>query len=45
MKNKRSFKKKQDFFIKYFMIKAGNDSKKLKKEMESILAKLEKMIV
>jgi len=35
---------KNKFYIKYYMIKAGNDSPQLKKEMDDILTKLEKLL-
>lgn len=35
---------KNKFYIKYYMIKAGNDSPQLKKEMDEIVAKLEKLL-
>jgi hypothetical protein len=34
---------KNKFYLKYYMIKAGNDNPKLKKEMDDILAKLEEL--
>lgn len=34
---------KNKFYIKYYMIKAGNDSPQLKKEMDDILTKLEEL--
>jgi uncharacterized protein YfeS len=36
---------KNKFYIKYYMIKAGNDSPFLKKEMEDILDKLERLLL
>lgn len=35
---------KNKFYIKYYMRKAGNDSPKLKKEIDEILVKLEKLL-
>lgn len=35
---------KNKFYIKYYMIKAGNDSPQLKKEMDELVAKLEKLL-
>ena len=35
---------KNKFYLKYYMIQAGNDSPQLKKEMDDILAKLEKLL-
>lgn len=35
---------KNKFYIKYYMIKAGNNSPQLKKEMDDLVAKLEKLL-
>lgn len=35
---------KNKFYLKYYMIKAGNDNPKLKKDMDDILKKLEKLL-
>jgi len=35
---------KNKFYIKYYMRKAGNDSPELKKEINDILIKLEKLL-
>jgi hypothetical protein len=35
---------KTNFYIKYYMRKAGNDSPVLKKEIDDILVKLEKLL-
>lgn len=35
---------KNKFYIKYYMMKAGNDSPKLKKEIDQILIKLEGLL-
>ena len=35
---------KNKFYVKYYMIKAGNDNPKLKKDMNEILKKLEKLL-
>jgi len=31
---------KNNFYIKYFMIKAGNDSKKIKKDLSKIITQV-----
>lgn len=35
---------KNKFYIKFFMIKSGNDDPQIKKEMNEILVKLEKLL-
>lgn len=37
-------KLKNKFYLKYYMIKAGNDNPVIKKEMNDILKQLEKLL-
>lgn len=44
-KTSRSVKSlRNKFYIKYYMIKAGNDNPELKKEMDHILKELHKLL-
>jgi uncharacterized protein YfeS len=42
--NKEGKRLKTNFYIKYYMCKAGNDSPIIKKEINEILVKLEKLL-
>lgn len=44
MKSQNIKRLKNKFYIKYYMIQAGNDSPQLKKEMDEIVAKLEELL-
>jgi len=44
IKKNRLNKLKNKFYIKYFMIQSGNDNPILKKDINLILSKLEKLL-
>jgi hypothetical protein len=44
MKSQNIRRLKNKFYLKYYMIKAGNDSPQLKKEMNDLVVKLEKLL-
>lgn len=44
MKPRNVKKLKNKFYLKYYMIKAGNNNPELKKEMNDILKQLERLL-
>lgn len=44
MKSQNIKRLKNKFYIKYYMIRSGNDNPQLKKEMDEIVAKLEELL-
>ena len=43
--NKKYYKLRNNFYIRLFMMKAGNDNTQIKKEISQIVANLEKLLI